>query len=167
MSFPQRTTTRSDGTHRKNEGQSRRKLSVNAPHRDLPQGSIWRDDALQSVADNAVLKTQTWGKEVTKRRGSKRAKVALGSQDRNNPAPHVRLTAQPTGVPKRSRSRRKLDQGGIQDASGPNRAPTARSPVAGMVELVKPLHAQWPSSDEPRAKAMNRKTEKRVPKEKR
>ena len=106
-----------------NEGQSRRKLSVNAPHRDLPQGSIWRDDALQSVADNAVLKTQTWGKEVTKRRGSKRAKVALGSQDRNNPAPHVRLTAQPTGVPKRSRSRRRLDQGGIGDASGPNRGP--------------------------------------------
>ena len=30
------------------------------------------------------------------------------------------------------------------------RKPTARSPVAGTVELVKPLHAQWPSSDEPR-----------------
>jgi hypothetical protein len=28
--------------------------------------------------------------------------------------------------------------------------PTARSPVAETVELVKPLHAQWPSSDEPR-----------------
>jgi transposase len=35
-------------------------------------------------------------------------------------------------------------------ASGPNRGPTARSPVAETVELVKPLHAQWPSSDEPR-----------------
>jgi len=30
---------------------------------------------------------------------------------------------------------------------------------------VKPLHAEWPSSDEPRAKAMSRKTEKRLPKE--
>jgi hypothetical protein len=29
--------------------------------------------------------------------------------------------------------------------------PTARSPVAETVELVKPLHAQWPSSDESRA----------------
>src|SRR5215467_12896343 len=37
-----------------------------------------------------------------------------------------------------------------RDASGPNRGPTARSPVAETVELVKPLHAQWPSSDEPR-----------------
>jgi hypothetical protein len=26
----------------------------------------------------------------------------------------------------------------------------ARSPVAETVELVKPLHGQWPSSDEPR-----------------
>src|SRR6516164_10849814 len=120
-----------------------------------------------SVSRITKFSLKRWGMEFAKRRGSKRAKVALGSQDRNNPAPHVRLTAQPTGVPKRSRSRRKLDQGGIQDASGPNRAPTARSPVAGTVELVKPLHAQWPSSDEPRAKAMNRKTEKRVPKEKR
>src|SRR6516225_1050570 len=33
------------------------------------------------------------------------------------------LTAQPTGVPKRSRSQRRLDQGGIRDASGPNRGP--------------------------------------------
>ena len=50
--------------------------------------------------------------------------------------------------------------------AGRPEAPTARS-LAGTVGLVKPLHAQWPSSDEPRAKAMNRKTEKRVPKEKR
>src|SRR6516225_50961 len=33
------------------------------------------------------------------------------------------LTAQLTGGPKRSRSRRRLDQGGIGDASGPNRGP--------------------------------------------
>src|SRR6516164_4822044 len=39
--------------------------------------------------------------------------------------------------------------------AGRTEAPTARSPVAGTVELVKPLHAQWPSSDEPRAKAMS------------
>ena len=31
-----------------------------------------------------------------------------------------------------------------------NASPTARSPVAGTVDAVKPLHAQWPSSDEPR-----------------
>ena len=49
--------------------------------------------------------------------------------------------------------------------AGRPEAPTARSPVAGTVELVKPLHAEWPSSDEPRAKAMSRKTEKRLPKE--
>jgi Crp-like helix-turn-helix domain len=35
---------------------------------------------------------------------------------------------------------------------GRTEAPTARSPVAGTVELVKPLHAQWPSSDEPRSR---------------
>ena len=34
--------------------------------------------------------------------------------------------------------------------AGPTEALTARSPVAETVELVKPLHAQWPSSDEPR-----------------
>src|SRR6516164_2869815 len=34
--------------------------------------------------------------------------------------------------------------------AGRTEAPTARSPVAGTVELVKPLHGQWPSSDEPR-----------------
>src|SRR5262249_194237 len=34
--------------------------------------------------------------------------------------------------------------------AGRTEAPTARSPVAETVELVKPLHAQWPSSDEPR-----------------
>src|SRR5262245_23991931 len=61
-----------------------------------------------------------------------------------------RLRAQLTAGPKRSRSQRRVDQGGIRDASGPNRGPTARSPVAGTVELVKPLHGQWPSSDEPR-----------------
>ena len=32
--------------------------------------------------------------------------------------------------------------------AGRTEAPTARSPVAGTVELVKPLHGQWPSSDE-------------------
>jgi hypothetical protein len=29
--------------------------------------------------------------------------------------------------------------------AGRTEAPTARSPVAGTVELVKPLHGQWPS----------------------
>src|SRR5262245_43718818 len=33
------------------------------------------------------------------------------------------LTAQLTAGPKRSRSQRRLDQGGIRDASGPNRGP--------------------------------------------
>jgi hypothetical protein len=33
---------------------------------------------------------------------------------------------------------------------GLNTSPTARSPVAGTVDAVKPLHGQWPSSDEPR-----------------
>jgi len=28
--------------------------------------------------------------------------------------------------------------------------PGARSPVAGTADPVKPLHAQWPPSDEPR-----------------
>ena len=42
-------------------GVSRRKLSVNAIAPDLPPKG--RDDAWQCVADNAVLKTQTWGKE--------------------------------------------------------------------------------------------------------
>src|SRR5262249_40776844 len=32
--------------------------------------------------------------------------------------------------------------------AGRTAAPTAPSPVAGTVELVKPLRAQWPSSDE-------------------
>jgi hypothetical protein len=40
--------------------------------------------------------------------------------------------------------------GATRDASGLNASPTARSPVAGTVDAVKPLHAQWPSSDEPR-----------------
>ena len=34
--------------------------------------------------------------------------------------------------------------------AGRTEAPTARSPVAGTVDAVKPLHAPWPSSDEPR-----------------
>ena len=34
--------------------------------------------------------------------------------------------------------------------AGRTEAPIARSPVAGTMELVKPLHAQWPSSDGPR-----------------
>jgi hypothetical protein len=34
--------------------------------------------------------------------------------------------------------------------AGRTKAPTARSPVAGTVDAVKPLHAPWPSSDEPR-----------------
>src|SRR6516164_3909644 len=34
--------------------------------------------------------------------------------------------------------------------AGRTEAPTARSPVAGTVDAVKPLHGQWSSSDEPR-----------------
>jgi hypothetical protein len=34
--------------------------------------------------------------------------------------------------------------------AGRTEASTARSPVAGTVDAVKPLHAPWPSSDEPR-----------------
>jgi hypothetical protein len=67
-------------------------------------------------------KLKRWGIDVAKRRGSKRAKVALARKigvilHRSG------LTAQLTAGPKRSRSQRRLDQGGIRDASGPNRGP--------------------------------------------
>jgi hypothetical protein len=38
----------------------------------------------------------------------------------------------------------------MERQAGRTEAPTARSPVAGTVDAVKPLHAPWPSSDEPR-----------------
>ena len=163
MSFPQRTTTRSDGTHRKNEGQSRRKLSVNAPHQIYPKGRYGGTTRCSLSRITRFSKLKPGGRRVAKRRGSGEGRPWLARSEQSCTA--CGLTAQPIGVPKRSRSQCRLDQGGIRDASGPNRGPTARSPVAGTVELVKPLHAEWPSSDEPRAKAMSRKTEKRLPKE--
>ena len=45
-----------------NEGQSPKRAGIFGVAPDLPpKGPIWRDDAWQSVADNAVLKTQTQG----------------------------------------------------------------------------------------------------------
>jgi hypothetical protein len=58
--------------------------------------------------------------------------------------------AQLTAGLRRIRLRRRFDQGEMRDASGLNTSPTARSPVARTVELVKPFDAQGPSSDEPR-----------------
>jgi hypothetical protein len=70
-----------------------------------------------------VLQAQTLGDGRRQAARFKASEGRLGSQDRNNPAPHIGLTAQLTGGPRRSRSQRRLDQGGIRDASGPNRGP--------------------------------------------
>src|SRR5215471_9303078 len=94
-------------------------------------------------------KLKRWAMDVAKRRGSKRAKVALARKI-GIILHRMWIDGTTYSGPKRSRSQRRFDQGGIRDASGPNRGPTARSPVADTVELVKPVHAQWPSSDEPR-----------------
>ena len=106
-----------------NEGQSPKRAGIFGVAPDLPpKGPIWRDDAWQSVADNAVLKTQTggWrslsGEVQNGRRSPLARKIGIMLH-------RMWIAAQPTGVPKRSRSRRRLDQGGIGDASGPNRGP--------------------------------------------
>ena len=39
--------------------------------------------------------------------------------------------------------------------AGRTETPTARSPVAGTVDAVKPLHGQWSSSDEPRVSRLS------------
>ena len=67
-------------------------------------------------------KLKRWGDGRRQAARFKAGEGRLGSQDRSYPAPHG-LTAQLTGGPKRSRSQRRVDQGGIRDASGPNRGP--------------------------------------------
>src|SRR5262245_44727136 len=83
--FPQRITTRSNGTHRKMKavpkrvgifGVSRRKLSVKCIAPDLPpRGPIWAGRRV-TVCCGRFSKLKPGGK-VAERRGSKRAKVAL------------------------------------------------------------------------------------------
>ncbi len=94
-------------------------------------------------------KLKRWGMDVAKRRGSKRAQLALARK-----IAVILHRMWVDGTTYRWLRRRRLplkhDQGEMRDASGLNTSPPARSPVAGTVEPVKPLHAQWPSSDEPR-----------------
>ena len=91
-----------------------------------------------------------WGMDVAKRRGSKRAKVALARKIGSDPASHVGRRHDFRWTEARADRRTGLIKEEYEIASGPNRSPIARSPVAGTVEPVKPLHGQWPSSDEPR-----------------
>src|SRR5437773_91437 len=67
-------------------------------------------------------KLKRWGMDVAKRRGSKRAKVALARKI-GVILHRWGLTAQLTDGPKRSGSQRRLDQGGIRDASGAEQRP--------------------------------------------
>src|SRR6516165_7150185 len=96
MSLPQRTTTRSNGTQRKMKASP---LSVRAAsgypgvnclemqsHQIYPQRGGTTHGSVSRITKFSLKR---WGMEFAKRRGSKRAKVVLGSQDRNNPAPHV------------------------------------------------------------------------------
>ena len=165
MSFPQRTTTRSDGTHRKNEGQSRRKLSVNAPHQIYPKGRYGGGTTRCSLSGiTRFSKLKPGGRRVAKRRGSGEGRPWLARSEQSCTA--CGLTAQPIGVPKRSRSRRRLDQGGIRDASGPNRGPycpKSRRRDAGAGEAVtRPVAVIRRTTCE--GHELDRKTEKRVPK---
>src|ERR1700745_3634600 len=103
-----------------------------------------------AIADNAVLKTQTLGDGRRQAARFKAGEGRLGSQDRSNPAPHVdRRHNLPVARNEADRSAGLIKEE-YETQAGRTEAPTARSPVAGTVDAVKPLHAQWPSSDEPR-----------------
>jgi len=68
-----------------------------------------------------------------------------------------------TDGPKRAQSQHRR-RGGDQESNRDELKPGARSPVAGTVDAVKPLHAQWPSSDEPRvSRATRRPTTQAAP----
>src|SRR5215831_1831046 len=93
-------------------------------------------------------KLKRWGMDVAKRRGSKRAKVALA---RKIGVILHRMWIDGTTYRWTEADRSAgLIKEEYETQAGRTEAPTARSPVAGTVELVKPLHGQWPSSDEPR-----------------
>jgi hypothetical protein len=67
-------------------------------------------------------KLKRWGMDVAKRRGSKRAKVALARKI-GVILHRVWIDGTTYRWGKRSRSQRRVDQGGIRDASGPSRGP--------------------------------------------